>query len=260
MKNSIVLILSTCLALLVNVCSAQRLKNEIIAHRGAWKADGLPENSIASLQRAIELGCGGAEFDVWMTADSVVVVNHNPTHQGLVIEASTYRQLAEKKLPNGETIPTLEEYIRAAQHQRRTKLILEIKPSKVGKQRVLALTETCVATVKRLKARNLVAYISFDYDACLKVIALDRKANVSYLGGEEGYTPAQLKKDRLSGLDYHISVYKKHPEYFRQARELGLTTNIWTLVKIEDMQWALEQGVDFITTDEPKAFLEQLKK
>ncbi len=32
-------------------------QNKIIAHRGAWKANGLPQNSIASLREAVRGGC-----------------------------------------------------------------------------------------------------------------------------------------------------------------------------------------------------------
>src|SRR5690606_40007377 len=46
-----------------HLSSAQSV-SQVIAHRGAWKIDGLPQNSIASLHRAIELGCAGSEFDV----------------------------------------------------------------------------------------------------------------------------------------------------------------------------------------------------
>ena len=82
-------------------------QNKIIAHRGAWKANGLPQNSIASLREAVRLGCEGSEFDVWMTADEVLVVNHDHDFQGMDIETSTYEQLLSKTLPIGEKIPTL---------------------------------------------------------------------------------------------------------------------------------------------------------
>ena len=86
-------------------------KNKVIAHRGAWKAQGLPQNSLASLREAIRLGCEGSEFDVWMTADEVLVVNHDGDFMGMEIEHSTYQQLLAQKLPNGEPIPTLREYL-----------------------------------------------------------------------------------------------------------------------------------------------------
>ncbi|MEY3644697.1 MAG: hypothetical protein RLZZ207_1392, partial [Bacteroidota bacterium] len=82
------------------------IQNKIIAHRGAWKAQNLPQNSIASLREAIRLGCEGSEFDVWMTSDEVLVVNHDHELQGMDIETSTYEQLLTKTLSNGEKIPT----------------------------------------------------------------------------------------------------------------------------------------------------------
>lgn len=260
MKRAGLIIGFIALSLAAHFASAQVLKNKVIAHRGAFRTAGLPENSIASLNRAIELGCGGSEFDVWMTADGVIVVNHDPTHQGLKIESSTYKELAAKKLKNGETIPTLEEYIAAGKKQKYTKLILEIKTSGISKERTLELAEKCVQTVKRMKAKKLVDYIAFDYDAALKVIDLDKKADVSFLSGNGSVTPAQLKKDGFAGLDYHFKAYKEHPEYIEQARKLGLTTNAWTVDKKEDMEWLLKKNIDYITTDEPELLLDLLEK
>jgi glycerophosphoryl diester phosphodiesterase len=62
--------------------------NQVVAHRGAWKNTALPQNSIASLQAAIKLGCAGSEFDIQLTADTVLVINHDPTYQGMGIERS----------------------------------------------------------------------------------------------------------------------------------------------------------------------------
>ena len=52
-------------------------KNSVVAHRGAWKQNNFPENSIASLKHAIKLNCTGSEFDVRMTADDSLIVNHD---------------------------------------------------------------------------------------------------------------------------------------------------------------------------------------
>ena len=57
------------------------VRNRVIAHRGAWKNTGVPENSIAALRHAVTLGCEGSEFDVHMSADSVPLVNHDPAIQ-----------------------------------------------------------------------------------------------------------------------------------------------------------------------------------
>ena len=70
--------------LIMQTSNAQQTK--VIAHRGAWKEFNLPENSIASLEKAIELKCDGAEFDVRRTLDGVLVVNHDPVYFGDTIQ------------------------------------------------------------------------------------------------------------------------------------------------------------------------------
>jgi len=228
--------------------------NKVIAHRGAWKAQNLPQNSIASLNEAIRLGCEGSEFDVWMTSDSILVVNHDADFYGLPIESSTYQSLLQKKHPNGEQIPTVEEYLQEGMKQSKTKLIMEVKTSEISKARSLLLAEKAVELVKELDAERWVDYIAFDYDMCTKIIAVDPNANVAYLNGDK--TPKELKAAGFFGLDYHYSILQKKPHWIEEAHQLGLTTNTWTVNKKDDMQWFLDRDVRFISTDEPELLFE----
>src|SRR5687767_8558938 len=77
-------------------------ENIVIAHRGAFKKANHPENSIASLETAIRLKCAGSEFDVRMTSDDSLIINHDPDFRGLEIEKSTYAELLKFPLSNGE--------------------------------------------------------------------------------------------------------------------------------------------------------------
>ncbi len=233
------------------------LSNKVIAHRGAFKNTGLPENSIASLKAAINLHCGGSEFDIQMTADSVLVINHDYTLQGLNIEASTYAELLEKTLSNGEKIPTLESYLRAGLGQTTTKLIAEIKPSGVSKERSLVIAGKVVEMVKREKADPLVVYISFDYDILKKVQQLDPTAPLQYLKGD--VQAAQLKADGM-GADYHFSIFQKNPNWIKNARALGVVVNAWTVNDPAIMDSLLAQRIDLITTNEPELLLKKLGK
>ncbi len=185
----------------------------IIAHRGAWKSAGLPQNSIASLKAAIQLKCYGSEFDVWMTRDSIAVVNHDADFLGMPIEAHNYAELSHLQHPNGEKLPTLEAYLKAGKGQKKTRFILEIKPSRQGVDRTVALAKNCVETVRRLGLRKMVDYITFDYEACKAVKLFDPKAEVAYLNGDK--SPQQLQDDNLDGLDYHFSVLKKRKNGYR---------------------------------------------
>ncbi len=136
--------------------------NVVIAHRGAWKSNNLPQNSIASLKKAIDLGCTGSEFDVRMTSDNVLIVTHDPHYNELIVEESTYAELSKFKLANGEILPTLKDYILAGmQNNKTTGLVCEIKPSKID-ARNLTITENVLKLVKELNAEDFIkAYISF---------------------------------------------------------------------------------------------------
>ena len=226
------------------------IQNKVIAHRGAWKAKELPQNSIASLREAVRLGCEGSEFDVWMTSDEVLVVNHDHDFQGMDIETSTYEQLLAKTLSNGEKIPTLKAYLTEGMTQKGTKLILEFKPSLSSVARSERVGELSVKTVQELGAQAWIDYITFSFEGGLKAIATDPKANIAYLNGDK--SPLELKEAGFFGFDYHISLLRRMPQWIAEAKALGLTTNSWTINKEEDMNWLLELGVDFITTDEPE--------
>lgn len=233
-------------------------QNGVVAHRGAWKTKQLPENSIAALKQAIELGCSGSEFDVRMTADSVLIVTHDKDFNGLLIEENTYAKLAAFKLPNGETLPTLKDYILAGmKNNPATGLVCEIKPTSTKELNVL-ITKKTVALVKELNAEDFVlCYISFSYDILQKIIELDPNAETQYLNGSK--SPAELKSDGISGLDYEKSVFKRNPEWIKEAKDHGLKLNAWTANDPDDLDWLIANGFDFITTNEPELLFEQLK-
>ncbi|MBN8821164.1 MAG: glycerophosphodiester phosphodiesterase [Spirosoma sp.] len=234
------------------------IRNQVIAHRGAWKQAGTTENSLTSLQNAIKLGCMGSEFDVHMSSDSVLFVNHDHTIQGIEIEKTPATELEKVKLSNGESLPTLAAYLSEGMKQTKTKLILEIKTSRLGKERSLALTERVVKMVHQMKAQAWVDYIAFDYDVCKKVKALTPEAKVSYLMGDK--TPEQLAADHLDGFDYHQNVVRKNEAWIQDARQRKLTTNVWTVNDKADLSWLLGQQVDFITTNEPELLLSMIQK
>ncbi len=242
----------------VRVVHDQFNRNQVIAHRGAWKKTQTSENSLASLNNAIRLGCMGSEFDVHMSSDSVIVVNHDPTIQGLSIDTTPAQELLKLKLGNGETLPTLRAYLNEGMKQNRTRLILEIKTSRLGKERSLALTERVVRLVHQLRAQAWVDYIAFDYDVCKKVKALNPRATVTYLNGDK--SPAELAQDNLSGFDYQYGVVKKNEHWIQEAHQRQLTVNVWTVNERGAMEWFLARHVDFITTNEPELLFELVKK
>ncbi len=238
-------------------CKPQFYKNPVIAHRGAWKTAALPENSIASLDRAIALKTYGSEFDVHLTKDDILVVNHNNDFYGIDIATATYQELLTKTHPNGEHIPKLGDYLLEGLKQKKTKLILEIKPSNLGEERTLKSTRMIVDTVKSLHAQKLTEYICFNFEVGKLVRQLDPAAKVAYLNGDK--SPAALKAAGYTGMDYHMSAYNNHPQWIQEAKKLGLSVNVWTVDSADDMKRFAGQQVNYITTNEPEKLFELLK-
>src|SRR6187549_2638982 len=194
---SLVIAVASCAGPKKNIAMTKFAENPVIAHRGAWKKNGLPENSIASLKQAIKIGCTGSEFDIWLTADDSLVINHDPNYNKLPIEKTNYAQLEEFKLSNGEKLPTLREYLTAGlENNSQTMLVLEIKPSTVSVERGRSVADNVLNLVKELNATSMVAYISFDYEILKRILEIDPKATTQYLKGD--IAPDQLKKDKIT--------------------------------------------------------------
>jgi len=232
--------------------------NCVVAHRGAWKKMNLPQNSIASLKRTIELKCTGSEFDVRMTADDSLVINHDTEFNNLTIEKTNYADLIKFQLSNGEKLPTLREYIKAGiENNISTRLVCEIKPSGISKERGSIIGVKVVELFRKLHALNKVAFISFDYDILKKIKELIPTVSTQYLEGDK--SPEQLMVDGISGADYHFSVYKEHPDWIESAKKNKITLNVWTINDSADMDWLIANKFDFITTNEPELLLERIK-
>ncbi|MBK5207921.1 MAG: family 16 glycosylhydrolase [Flavobacteriaceae bacterium] len=233
--------------------------NKVIAHRGAWKKHNLPQNSIASLKQAIKLNCTGSEFDVRMTLDGILIINHDPRYNNLEIEKTNYSKLVAFKLSNGEKLPTLKEYLLAGiENNTATRLVCEIKPSKISKERGQLIAAKVVQLVEKLKAKDLIIYVSFDYEILKKIRKIDPTASTQYLESDKSIV--QLKEDGISGADYYYADYKNHVEWIESAKKNNITLNAWTVNKVADMDWFLANNFDFMTTDEPELLLETAKK
>ena len=250
----ILIFLLSCTANKQTMQSFQFAPNPVVAHRGAFKKNGFPENSIAALKEAIRLNCTGSEFDVRMTIDDSLIINHDPDYHQLDIEKSSYSELSAYKLSNGEMLPTLRQYLLAgSENNKSTRLVLEIKPS-ATQERGQQIAEKVWQLVKELNVEPLVVYISFDYQILKKLLDLDRNVSTQYLNGD--VAPEQLKADGISGADYHFSVFQKHPEWIASAKKAGILLNAWTVNSEKDIRWLLENKFDYITTNEPELALD----
>lgn len=226
-------------------------QTQVIAHRGYWKAPGSAQNSIRSLQEADRIAVYGSELDIWLSSDGVPVVTHDRTisEDKLVVEDTPAKVLTSLRLANGESVPTLDAYLKAGKACRHTRLVLELK-SHSTPERETRLARKVVKMVRRAGLEERVEYIAFSPHMTRELIRLAPGTAVSYLNGD--LSPRELKEMGCAGLDYNLNVMKRHEAWFDEARALGLTVNVWTVNAEEDMHYLIDRGVDFITTDEPE--------
>jgi len=234
------------------------IRNRVIAHRGAWKNHDASQNSLKALRKAIEIGCEGSEFDVWLSSDNKVVLSHDPVIGGKTVEETTAEELFTVPFKDGDFLPSLEEYISLIKEQNKTRLVLEVKTSQKGKERSEAVAEASVKMVHEMKAQAWVDYITFSFDAAKRIRELDPTAKILYL--EANKTLEELKEANMSGIDYHYSHFSKDKDLVNKAKAMGLLTNVWTVNKEADIKIMLDQNVDYITTDEPELLLKILDK
>jgi len=227
-------------------------QTQIIAHRGFWDVEGSAQNSISSLRNAQKERFWGSECDVHVTLDGVVVVNHDDDIEGLVIIEHTFAQLQNVRLKNGESIPTLESHLKLLPENPETKLIIEIKP-KTDKAQEDKAVAAVLSLVEQMNMEKYVEYISFSKYICQELKRKSPASIVVYLAALPGMalTPQALKEESFDGLDYHFRLISAFPHWIKEAKELGLITNVWTVNDEETMKEMLELGVDFITTDKP---------
>ena len=219
------LIIAAALAAASSLAASAALP-KVIAHRGYWDTEGSAQNSIRALVKADSIGCHASEFDVWMTSDGVLVVNHDDNINGVHIESSPAKKVLAQKLSNGENVPTLESYLELAAKQP-SRIVLELK----------------------------ITFSEYGFQDIIKYAP--KGTAVYYLSGD--YIPWQIKEMGGAGIDYSLKAMKKHPEWIKMTHDLGMEVNVWTVNDPADMQWCIDNGVDYITTNAPEQLQQLLK-
>lgn len=222
----------------------------VVAHRGFHQAPGSVRNSIRSLVKADSIGADACEFDVWLSADSVLYVNHDPSYAGNVLETTVSAVLDTCRLANGEHMPRLEAFLDTA----RTlgiDLVLEMKEHKNKEHENLAVDRAIeMIAAKGLTERT--TYITFSRNALDRFIARSGRPSY-YLSGMD---PEGMKAAKATGPDFHISEFRKHPDWIGRFHAQGMPVNVWTVNEPADINECIDMGVDFITTDNPVAAMQ----
>ena len=253
----IYILLTIALVAILTGCAAKENKNKIAitAHRGFWNCEeaGYMENTIASLAQAQDKGFWGSEFDIHITADDQILVNHDQTLGGKDIHEMPLDSFLMMTLKNGEHPATLNDLLIISKNKPNTVLVCELKPHDNPEKEDLLVRKTIdLLNIYDLYDPDRVIFITFSLDMAKKVAELCPEFTNQFLeGAERDLGPQEIHDMGINGIDYHFSKFQAHPEWVEQAHKLGMSVNVWTVDDEDVIREMIDLGVDCITTNEP---------
>lgn len=209
----------------------------LLGHRGARGVHSIPENTLASFDRALADGCDGFEFDVRLTADGIAVVCHDPQSGGVEIAQARGEQLL--------ALPRLEDVL--ARYHERAFLDIELK--------VAGIEAMVVSMVRKFPARRGFAVSSFLPEVLEQMHAEDSSIPLGLICE----TRAELARWEELPVEYVILQGKlAGREVVSMIREAGRKILVWTVNDAKAMLDFAQAGVDGIISDEASLLVKTL--
>lgn len=214
-----------------------------IGHRGA--CGHAPENTLASIEQAVALGCALAEVDVRRTADGYLVLLHDErvdrtTNGTGPVAEMNLEGLRKLDAGGGERIPTLEEALQAANG--RIGLILEVKAE--------GLAYDACGIVRASGFTGPIIYASFLHDELQHIRRIDPDANTMVLFKRLPKDPA-AEAARLQATHVGLRFDTATIPLAKALHQAGLIVFVYTVNKPKDLQRMRTLNVDGIVSDFP---------
>ena len=201
----------------------------LLGHRGARASTGIPENTLASFDLALEHGCDGFEFDVRRAACGSALVCHDPKAGKIAIARAQASQLPQ--------LPRLHDVIQ--RYGQRAFLNIELKVKDLESQVLTALSEC--PPERGYVVSSFIPDVVMDLEirsssVCIGIIC---ETSAQLAGWRElpadCVIPHQSLVDRLLVQDIH---------------DAGRTIFVWTVNEREAMLRLADWGVDGIISDD----------
>lgn len=258
--KKIMTILSVAL-LALTACTQQSEPVKVLAHRGnasTGREFTTDENSLDALKRAQERDFDGIEFDVHLTADDQLVIHHDNKIPGtkLTCQGSTFDEIRAHRLPFGQQIPTLREWLEQARQTPHILQMLELKAHKPERE-VLLITK-CLEVIRELDMVDQMYMLSFKAETLDEVLRQEpsMKTILNSSSLHHSMTPAEVKEKGYTAASYNINVILQHPEWIKEFKDLGIETFFWMVNSAYLYDLAGELGFTWVTTD----FRDAIKK
>ena len=216
----------------------------VVAHRGGTEK--FPENTIAAITHAVELGVDVVEIDVRPTKDGELILLHDPDFKRVAGVDAKPEDLSMDEIAklsiDGQPVATLDEALQAIGG--RCGLFVEIKNP--------ATTAEAIEKIQKSGATQWAAIISFWEEA----VQVAKEAGL-FAGLVYSVPPGKIKEAKELGADFVLPKYTIATQKAnRFAHALGLPVVVWTVNDEAKAKEMIERGVDAIATDYPSQLLE----
>jgi glycerophosphoryl diester phosphodiesterase len=229
-----------------------------VGHRGA--KGHAPENTLASFDRAVELGVNAVETDVHLSRDGEVMLIHDHTVDRTTDGHGYVKDMTAAELKTldaggwygpefaGQRILTLAELLAWAKG--RVGVAIEIKNGPIYYP---GIAEKVVRLVRQHDMARQALLLSFDHLVLreAKMIAPEIAAGILYVGRLVDPVAAA----RAAGADaIHPQWAFVTPDLVQAAHAAGLAVSPWCPNDLPTLRRLSEMGVDSVGTDYPELF------
>jgi glycerophosphoryl diester phosphodiesterase len=227
--------------------AALGMETKIISHRGRTSRKSA-DNTLASVNDAIELKVEMVEVDIRQTKDSQIVCFHDPDIQGELIRDLDYSEIIEKD----SQIPTLEQVLWSA----KGKIGIEIELKEPG-------YELEVVSIAR-DYFNYDKFVlkSFHPQVVERVKEIDQKIFAGLLVGsafsleqlfftlKEAFTSTNFKQTNADFISPYYKIFEAG--WFSRFTRNNVPIQVWTVNDVESIRTLINQQVHSIITDIPE--------
>lgn len=229
--------------------SCMNNKPLIIGHRGAMGHE--TENTLASIQKAMDLGVDMIEIDVFNVKSGETVVFHDAnlerlTNAGGSIEDWNYFALQKVIVDGGHQIPTLQEVLKLIDHK--VQLNIELKGAGTA-SRVNFIVDYYI----KEKGWELEDFIisSFNWDELKAIRALNADMPIAILTEDDPVAAIPIAKElKAEAINPNFKMLNK--ENNLKIQEAGFKIYVWTVNEPQDILAMKRLGVDGIITNYPE--------
>ncbi len=220
-----------------------------IGHRGAMGYE--PENTLLSIQKAIELGADYVEIDIHLV-DGQLVVIHDETldrttnFKGFLANY-TFEELRKADAGKGQQIPTLDEVIELTKNKVGLNIELKGKGTAQPVQRLLSRLTT--------EHKSSILVSSFHLHELVLFKELDKTVRIGVLSNKriEQVLPNAVE---LSAFSINIGTKAATQLFVDKAHQTGFKVYVYTVNTVEEQLQMKNLGVDGVFSNYPDRVLD----